>query len=231
MKPKTLKDFKIPLPKTQDHRTHWTTLVSTPYTDKQKVEKHIVEVEAKIQGMVKKVAETEGACDLVALGEVCKFQLGKVLSRKNYKDGQVPVIGGGKSPAGFHNEANRPANTILCSASGNSAGYFSRYETPVWASDCFSISSNSNLSEDLLYLILKSYQDDVYKLQYGSAQPHVKPKTLKAFKILIPKDPPSFQTLLQPHFNELDTLRQQVKAHEADYKQAMVELRAAALEE
>lgn len=166
----------------------------------------------------------------MALGDVCDFQLGKVLSRKNFKDGDIPVIGGGKSPTGFHNEANRPANTILCSASGNSAGYFSRYESPVWASDCFSITSKSTLNDDLLYLLLKSYQDDVYKLQYGSAQPHLKPQNLKAFKIPLPKDP-SFQAQLQPHFDELDTLRQQVKTHEAEYKQALVELREAALEE
>ena len=182
--------------------------------------------------MITELVDTDGACDWVALGDVCEITSGKVLSRKNFKTGVVPVIGGGKQPTGYHNEANRPANTILCSASGNSAGYLSRYEMPVWASDCFSIapSNCATLNNDFLYFVLMRYQEDIFKLQYGSAQPHLRPENLNAFKIPLPKSP-TFQTQLQPYLDELDTLRQQVKTHEAEYQQALTDLRCASIDD
>lgn len=225
------KAFKIPLPKTKSLRTHWTTRVSTPYTAKQNAEKRIVEVEATVRGMVKEVVEMEGGCEWVALGEVCEIKNGKQLSKRDCKPGNVPVIGGGKEPTAMHNESNVPANAILCSQVGN-AGYISRYGVPVWASRCYGIwSKATHVKDDYLYATLKMQETELIGIQQkGSTLNHIHFGALKAFKIPLPKDP-SFQTQLQPHFDELDTLRQQVKTHEAEYKQAMVELREAALEE
>lgn len=226
-----LKAFKISLPKDPSLRTHWTTRVSTPYTAKQNAEKRIVEVEATVRGMVKEVVEMEGGCDWVALGEVCEIKNGKQLSKRDCKPGNVPVIGGGKEPTAMHNESNVPANAILCSQVGN-AGYISRYGVPVWASRCYGIwSKATHVKDDYLYATLKMQETELIGIQQkGSTLNHIHFGALKAFKIPLPKDP-SFQAQLQPHFDELDALRQQVKTHEAEYKQALVELREAALEE
>lgn len=118
------------------------------------------------------------------LGELCSFKSGKQLSKSKFIPGIYPVIGGGQKPVGLHNKFNKEKNTILCSSSGT-AGFISRYETEVWASDCFSIHSKDKnvLNEDYLYFYLKSIQESIFKLQTGTAQPHIYAKTIENLNI------------------------------------------------
>jgi len=109
----------------------------------------------------------------VKLGEICEFKRGKVLSSEQFIIGEYPVIGGGRSPAGYHNEFNMNKNTILCSSSGSYAGYMSKYNTKVWASDCFAIIPNNDIDNEFLFLQLICEQDNIYKKQHGQGQPHV----------------------------------------------------------
>ena len=69
------------------------------------------------------------------LGESCKFKNGKAIKKNTLIEGEYPVIGGGQKPMGFHNEYNTNENTILCSSSGAYAGFISKYDKKVWASD------------------------------------------------------------------------------------------------
>jgi len=121
------------------------------------------------------------------LGEVCKFKNGKGIKKDTLIEGEYPVIGGGQKPMGFHNEYNTNENTILCSSSGAYAGFISKYDKKVWASDCFSIIPKENtIDNNYLYYLLKTTQDKIYKSQTGTAQPHVYSKDLKDLKIPIP---------------------------------------------
>jgi type I restriction-modification system DNA methylase subunit len=126
--------------------------------------------------------------ELKNINEICEFKKGKQLSKDKFKKGTIPVIGGGISPTGYHDEFNMNENTILCSSSGNNAGYISRYNSKVWASDCFAIIPNENINKDYIYYMLKIRQDDIFKVQNGSAQPHIYSSDLeKHIKIPIPK--------------------------------------------
>jgi len=88
---------------------------------------------------------------------------------------------------GFHNEYNTNENTILCSSSGAYAGFISKYDKKVWASDCFSIIPKYKYIENnYLYYLVKITQDKIYKSQTGTAQPHVYSKDLQDLKIPIP---------------------------------------------
>lgn len=121
------------------------------------------------------------------LGEVCNFKNGKGIKKDTLIEGEYPVIGGGQKPMGFHNEYNVDENTILCSSSGAYAGFISKYDKKVWASDCFSIiPKNNSINNTYLYYLLKTIQDKIYKLQTGTAQPHVYSKDLQNIKIPIP---------------------------------------------
>jgi restriction endonuclease S subunit len=114
-----------------------------------------------------------------------------------------------------------------------SAGFVSWYTVPIFVTHHavhVEVIEGVSVKKQYIYYALSACQEDIYKLRKGSAQPGITKTDLKAFKIPLPKDP-SFQAQLQPHFDELDALRQQVKTHEAEYKQALVELREAALEE
>jgi len=128
-----------------------------------------------------------GKNNIIKLGEVCNFKNGKGIKKDTLVNGDYPVIGGGQKPMGFHNEYNTIENSILCSSSGAYAGFISKYDKKIWASDCFSIIPKNNLiNNNYLYYSLKNLQDKIYKLQTGTAQPHVYSKDLQNIKIYIP---------------------------------------------
>ena len=129
-----------------------------------------------------------GENEIKTLEDICNFKNGKGIKKDNLLEGDYPVIGGGQKPMGIHNEYNTNENVILCSSSGAYAGYISKYDKKVWASDCFSIKPINNLiNNNYLYYTLKlSLQDKIYKLQTGTAQPHIYSKNLEKLKIPIP---------------------------------------------
>jgi type I restriction enzyme S subunit len=136
----------------------------------------------------------------VKLGEVCEFQRGKMITKKELVDGEFPVIGGGLSPMGYHTSSNRKAYTCLISQSGENAGHISRYTKPVWASDCFSVSS-SKMNDDFLYYSLLQIQDEINFLKTGTAQPHIYPSSIDSLTIVVP--PLAEQQTLQSDFEEI----------------------------
>ena len=131
------------------------------------------------------------------------FKGGKQLSKKYFKKGNYPVIGGGQKPTGYHNKYNRDNNTILCSSSGAYSGFINRYKEKIWASDCFSIQSKDDkiLNENFLYMYLKSIQNKIYKCQSGTAQPHVYSRDIK--KLSMPLPPLKIQYQIENKYNEM----------------------------
>ncbi len=129
------------------------------------------------------------------LGELVETKRGKTVTKNEVEKnpGKYPVIGGGIKPFGYFNQFNVSKNTILISQSGANAGYVSKYDSEVWASDCFSVFSNNNsLLEKYLFEYLKSKSKDFIKkvcdggLQSGQAQPHVYEKDIKKITIPVP---------------------------------------------
>ena len=122
------------------------------------------------------------------LGRVVNIRKGSMLTSEEFIVGNVPVIAGGKTPAGYHNVANRPANTITISASGASAGYVALHNTPIFASDCSTIVPDPSYDIKYMYHLLVYYQSEIYSLQTGGAQPHVHPSDLNEMQILYASD-------------------------------------------
>lgn len=116
-----------------------------------------------------------------------KISKGGVLSSKDFKDGNIPVVAGGKEPAGYHNKSNRNANTITISASGAGAGFVNFWEQPIFATDCSTISESELYSIKYLYYSLSLKQAEIYKAQTGGAQPHIHPKDLANIYIWLPE--------------------------------------------
>jgi restriction endonuclease S subunit/type I restriction-modification system DNA methylase subunit len=219
-----LKIIPIPIPTSQSKIQEWVDKISAPYNEKNAKQTQIKELEDFVQHRIKEIGENE-ECDEVEFKDVCITKKGKQLSKEHFKTGKYPVIGGGISPTGFHNEYNFEKNTILCSSSGNNAGYISKYNTQIWASDCFAIFSNcEGITNNFLYYILKSQQQNIFKLQNGSAQPHIYSGDLnKHIKIKIPKNKQVIQEL-EPTFQQIETLQHGVKVAEDLYKQLIQEL-------
>ena len=109
---------------------------------------------------------------------IVSIKKGSILSSHQYISGNIPVIAGGKTVAGYHNVANCPANTITISASGASAGYVAFHEYPVFATDCSTIEPNDSYDIKYIYYLLSFNQPELYALQTGGAQPHVHPNDI-----------------------------------------------------
>ena len=119
------------------------------------------------------------------LGEVCQFNKGQSITKKEIKEGNVPVIAGGKKPAYYHNKSNRNGNTVAIAASGT-AGYVSWWDVPIFLSDAYSVEPKSDLDKRYLYHCLLNIQNKIYELKEGTGTPHVYSRDLALLKIPVP---------------------------------------------
>lgn len=181
-------------------------LMSIPPSKEQRaIAEALSDVDGLIAALDKKIAKKrllkQGAmCKLLSLsgrgkkwfntklGNVVNIRKGSMLTSDKFVAGNIPVIAGGKIPAGYHNVANRPANTITISASGASAGYVALYNKPIFATDCSTIEPCSTYDIHYIYHLLKYYQSEIFAMQTGGAQPHVHPSDLNELQILYAKD-------------------------------------------
>lgn len=120
------------------------------------------------------------------LGDVVEIKKGDLITSETMHPGNIPVVAGGKQPAYYHDVPNRHGRTITISASGANAGYVALYKSPIFASDCSTISESENYSLDLVYYQLVLKQQIIYKAQTGGAQPHIHPVDLIPIEINVP---------------------------------------------
>ena len=133
--------------------------------------------------------EMFGNVEKKALKELFDVKKGSIITREQVTHGPIPVIAGGQEPSCYHNESNRPANTVTVSASGAYAGFVNYWAEPIFASDCNTITPKESIPIDPLFLYkgLLSMQDQIYTLQKGGAQPHVYGKDLEKLLFPFPK--------------------------------------------
>ncbi len=136
------------------------------------------------------------------------FTRGKNLLTKNAHGGNIPVIAGGLTPSCYHDVSNTSFPVITVSGSGANAGYAALHTSPVWASDCSFLDSES--SEDIFYIycFLKNNPNILLSKQKGSAQPHVYARDINETPILIPDRHilKAFSKLISRYFNEIGIL-------------------------
>jgi len=183
---KSLEQIKIPIP-SLEHQQEIVKYLDFIYEKANKTSNEKIAELKQLNEFCLNNQKIFGENVVKTLGEVCIFKNGKGIKKDTLIEGEYPVIGGGQKPMGFHNEYNTNENSILCSSSGAYAGFISKYDKKVWASDCFSIIPKENIIDNnYLYYLLKTTQDIIYKNQTGAAQPHVYSKDLKDLKIPIP---------------------------------------------
>jgi len=181
-----LKSIKIPIP-SLEHQQEIVKYLDFLYEKANKTSNEKIAELKQLNKFCLNNQKIFGENEVKTLSEICEFKNGKGIKKDTIVVGEYPVIGGGQKPMGFHNRYNTEENTILCSSSGAYSGFISKYDKKVWASDCFSIIPKTNLlNNNYLYYMLKFKQDNIYKLQTGTAQPHVYSKDLQEFKIPIP---------------------------------------------
>ena len=147
------------------------------------------------------------------LSDLVNIQKGETITSNTKEDGDIPVIAGGKVPAYYNNKSNYKGNVITISASGSS-GYVWWHDNPIWASDCNVLTEKSKEANiKYIYHILKFNQENIYKLQRGSAQPHVYASDLS--EIPIPKPNIETQNKIIEIMKEANLLKEKLEK-EAD---------------
>jgi type I restriction enzyme M protein len=136
-----------------------------------------------IEGLI-----TQSEFETVLLNEIVEFKRGTSITKKDVTEGDIPVIAGGQQPAYFHNKINRESGAITVSSSGAYSGYVGFHNYPIFASDCFTISSKNLdiLCNKYLFYVLKSKQNEIYEMQEGGGQPHIYPKHFDNWEIPLP---------------------------------------------
>lgn len=124
--------------------------------------------------------------EIGSLGEFVTMKRGSPLTKVKAKQGDIPVIAGGKGVAFFHDEFNRGSGSITVSSSGR-AGYVAYHERKIFASDCFTVETKvARVSQRFLYYFLKSRQEVIYSMQSKGAIPHVYIRDLEHLELLVP---------------------------------------------
>ena len=109
-------------------------------------------------------------------------------------------------------KSNRNENCITISSSGAYAGFVNFHQTPIFASDCFTLETKSNLlNQKFLFQILKSKQDLIYSFQSGAGQPHVYIRDFDNFTIPLPALEKQNQIIAEIEILQKEIYRQQEK--------------------
>lgn len=152
------------------------------------------------------------------LGDVCDFKRGQMITSSQFSVGSIPVIAGGKTPAGFHNISNRESNTITISGSGANAGFVAFHSFPIFASDCSTINEADNYNIKYIYYLLVSKQLEIYIAQTGGAQPHIHPKDIEPLVFNMPINKIE-QTAIAQILTDMDYEITQLEAERNKYQQ------------
>ena len=147
--------------------------------------------------------------EIKTLGSFIAIPKGKNITKKTIKEGTIPVVAGGITPAYYHNKPNAKSPVITISASGANAGYVKLYQENIWASDCSYIDNSVTDFVYFYYLLLTTRQTEVTRLQRGAAQPHVYPKDLMELKTIEIPDHliEKFEVITIPLFDLLSNLK------------------------
>ena len=166
------------------------------------------------------------------LGEIAFLKRGKTITKDQTCEGVVPVVAGGLEPAYYHNQSNTTSPVITVSGSGANAGFTRMYHTPIWASDCSFVDSQSTGNIYFAYCVLKSKKEDIDALQKGAAQPHVYAKDINALEILVPESNclAEFERVVAPFFENIKVLYKQIKLSKESRDRLLPKLMSGELE-
>jgi len=123
------------------------------------------------------------------LGEVCEFQNGSQLDKKDMVEGNIPIFGGGVKIVGFHNANNRNGNEIIICGTGYPGYVNYSFGKPFWASQCFTMKSKNTsiLIDKYVYYYSKIVlEKEFMSKQKGTAQKFIRFNQITDIKIPIP---------------------------------------------
>jgi type I restriction enzyme S subunit len=214
-------DMLIPIPKSQSKIKEWVEKISSPY-DKMNLNKsRIIELKSFVQVRIKEIRENED-CDLIELEKICKYiKSGKAINNENRKGTLYPYYAA-NGISGYVDEYIFNGKYIICAQDG-SIGATHLVDCKFYASNhVWILKINDGFDPYYIYSILKN-NIDYTKITSGSVIPKLTKEKISKLKIHIPKDKKIMQNL-EPTFQEIDNLQNEMKEEENKYKKFIKEL-------
>lgn len=210
-------NLQIPIPKTEEKIQEWVDRISAPYNEKNEKQRKLKELETFVQTRIAEIGEKE-ECEKVKLGDICEF-LQK--SKRHASFGQS---------TGQYNFYTSSDKVKKCDV----ADYAEKCLI-IGSGGVANIKMDANFSCSADNFILKS-QRLTYIYSYfkgnmgvlsdgfnGSTLKHLSKEYLTKIKIPFPKNKQLIDEL-EPVFEQIDVLHQEIKTAEELYKRLIQEL-------
>jgi type I restriction enzyme S subunit len=217
----SLVEIQIPLPSFERQQQiveaidGWTNLA-------QNEEASLKMLEKQMMFQVKEMGRGQAR---VKLGDVCEIRSGKGLTKEDLIDGDVPVIGGGVSPMGYHNIHNKEAYAVVLAQVGANAGNVSRYPVKSWITNngmTIHPKGTGIVNDDILYYLLKNIKDDIKGFAEGTAQPKLSSTSVLSLELQLP--PLTEQQTLKSDFDEIRHKHAKIATYKAKAQEAIQRL-------
>jgi type I restriction enzyme S subunit len=213
-------NLQIPIPKSEQKIKEWVEKISKPYDEKINKQNKIKELEEYVKNKIKDIGDNENS-DEVELGNICEIMCGKNLPKNKSIAGNYNVYGGGESSY-THNEYNLEGFNILISRVGNNS--IKLVNEKLYLTDNgFSLLINDMKIKKYIGYYFLNNEDKILNTGNGSAQKVISKTNLSKLKIKIPKNTQVIQNL-EPSFDEIEKLLEEVKEAETLYKQLLKNL-------
>ena len=237
-----LKNLKIPIPTSQIQIQEWVDRISKPYDEKNMKQTQIKELEKFIQNRIKYIVENED-CNEVKLEEISDINIGSTPDTKNYKYwemGTIPwvaisdmddkIVYNTKkclTELGAEKMKSRkiPRGSILLSFKLTIGTLGISGLDNMFCNEAITYlnSKHKEIHQMYLYHILNMLDIKQYGRGTIGSYGNLNKDILKNIKLKIPKNKQLIKDL-EPTFNQIETLQNEVKNADTLYKQLIQEL-------
>ena len=217
-----IRDFKIPIPKSEQKIIEWVDKISKPYDEKNSKQNKIKELEEYVQNKIKDITENE-ECDEVDLGSVCEFIKTGKNKTPDDKKGKLYPYYGTADITGYTDHYLFDGKYILVARNGSMGNCF-LVEGKIYPSDhIFVIKNIDSINIIFIYYLIKSLSKEIQHNSNGSTIKGISKENLSKIKIKIPKNKQHIKDL-EPTFDEIEKLQGEVKEAETLYNNLIKEL-------
>ena len=123
----------------------------------------------------------------VELNEVSNTFRGEYITKKNTREGNIPVILGGQEPAYYIDKSNHDGEIVVIARSGASAGFVSYWNEPIFVTDGFGYEANPEIiTSRYLYYLLKNAEANLNAMKRGAGVPHISGELLGKWLLFVP---------------------------------------------
>jgi restriction endonuclease S subunit len=233
-----IRDFKIPIPQSEQKIIEWVDKISKPYDEKNSKQNKIKELEEYVKNKIKDIGDNED-CDEVELGSICELKDGydfyrdEMDNRKTYIEGEnLPLLKIGCDAISDYIKINKKYDKYIVNKGDIVIG------TKGTCGKIRKININKayhkhgllkiiefKINKNYLYYLLLLLLDDetIEKMTNKSVLSNMKKEKLIKMKLLIPKNKQLINDL-ESTFVEIEKLLGEVKEAETLYNQLIKEL-------